>query len=187
MFLVAFLVLALVSVPLLGGKVSRLAEVRISHTWSVMAALGLQIMVITVMPEAHPGALAVAHIFSYGFAGFFLWVNRAVPGLVILGIGWAMNALVILVNGGIMPAAPHLANAGARGTDTTGFLNSQPLESPRLSFLGDNFSLPQSWPLHNVFSLGDIFIALGAFVALHWICGSVVARAFHYRRAATAS
>ena len=181
MFLVAFLVLAFLSVPLTGGKVARLADVRIDHTWSVIAALGLQIMVITVMPDAHPGALAVAHIVSYGFAGYFLWVNRAIPGLVILGAGWAMNALVIVANGGIMPAAEKLADAGSRGAEATGFLNSQPLAAPKLSFLGDNFSLPQSWPLHNVFSMGDIFIALGAFVALHWICGSLVARAFGSR------
>lgn len=186
MFLVAFLILALISVPLTGGKIARLADVRIRHIWAVMAALGTQIMVITVMPDAHPGALAIAHILSYGFAGYFLWVNRAVPGLVILGVGWAMNALVIVVNGGIMPAAERLADAGSRGTDASGFLNSQPLASPRLSFLGDNFSLPQAWPLHNVFSLGDVFIALGAFVALHWICESIVARAFNARTSAVA-
>lgn len=187
MFLVAFLILALVSVPLLGGNVARLADVRIAHVWSVMAALGMQIMVITVMPDAHPGALAIAHVLSYGFAGYFLWVNRTVPGLWILGLGWAMNALVIVVNGGIMPAAERLADAGSRGADASGFLNSQPLSSPRLSFLGDNFSLPQSWPLHNVFSIGDVFIALGAFVALHWICGSLLARTFGGRAHAVAS
>lgn len=186
MFLVAFLGLALLSVPLTGGKVGRLADVRIEHAWSVIAALGLQIMVITVMPDAHPGALASAHVVSYGFAGYFLWVNRAIPGLVILGTGWAMNALVILLNGGVMPAAERLAAAGSRGTDASGFLNSQPLASPRLSVLGDNFSLPQAWPLHNVFSLGDVFIALGAFVALHWICGSIVARSFNGRTGAVA-
>lgn len=176
MFLVAFVGLALLSVPLLGGKVTRLSEVRIAHIWAVMTSLAIQIMVITVMPDGNPAALSIAHVVSYVFAGYFLWVNRRVPGLVILGIGWAMNAIVISVNGGVMPAT---ARTGARGTGVAeGFLNSRPVASPHLSFLGDNFAMPESWPIHNVFSIGDVFIALGAFVALHWICGSLVARGF---------
>lgn len=182
MFLVAFLGLACLSVPLLGGNLARLAEVRIADVWAVMASLGLQIMVITVMPDAHPAGLAVAHVASYALAGYFLWVNRHIPGLVIIGVGWALNALVIAVNGGVMPAAPEVAEAGSRGAETAQeFLNSRPLDAPRLSFLGDNFSLPESWPLHNVFSIGDVFIALGAFVALHWICRSLIARVFTRR------
>lgn len=174
-FLVAFLALALLSVPLLGGKVTRLADVRIAHIWAVMVSLAIQIMVITVMPDADPTVLAIAHVISYVFAGFFLWANRRVPGIVILGIGWAMNALVISLNGGVMPATARAGSAGAGQSD--GFLNSRPVDSPVLSFLGDNFALPASWPIHNVFSIGDVFIALGAFVALHWICDSLVARA----------
>ena len=174
MFLVAFVALALLSVPLLGGKVTRLADVRIVHIWAVMASLAIQIMVITVMPDAEPTALAIAHVVSYVFAGFFLWANRGVPGMVILGAGWAMNAVVISLNGGVMPATARVGSLGAGGGD--GFLNSRPVSSPVFSFLGDNFALPASWPIHNVFSIGDVFIALGAFVALHWICGSLIAR-----------
>ena len=174
MFLVAFLALALVSVPLLGGTVSRLADVRIAHVWAVVVSLALQIAVITVVPDANPVALAAGHVASYAFAGYFLWANRRIPGMVILGLGWAMNALVITSNGGVMPAN---ARSGLRGAaHGTGFLNSRPVASARLSFLGDNFALPESWPIHNVFSIGDVFIALGAFVALHWICRSWIAR-----------
>lgn len=182
MFLVAFVGLAFLSVPLLGGKVTRLADVRIAHVWAALVSLAVQVMVITVMPDADPVALAVAHVISYVFAGYFLWANRRLPGIAILAAGWAMNALVITINGGVMPAS---ASSGSLGTGQgTGFLNSRPLAAPRLSFLGDNFALPESWPIHNVFSIGDVFIALGAFVALHWICGSVLARSL--RRSAPA-
>jgi hypothetical protein len=178
-FLVAFLVLALASALLLGGDVRRLADVHLERVWAVLAALALQILVITIVPDADPALLAVVHMASYAFAGYFIWLNRRVPGLVIIGLGWALNALVIAVNGGVMPASPKVAESGSRGVDVgREFLNSRPLDSPRLSFLGDNFSLPQSWPFHNVFSIGDVFIALGVFVALHWICDSVLARAF---------
>jgi hypothetical protein len=177
-FLVVFLILALLSALVLGGDVRRLGDVRLQRVWTVLTALVLQILVITIVPDADPGWLAVIHVASYAFAGYFIWLNRRVPGLVIVGLGWALNALVIAVNGGVMPASPRVAEAGSRGVDVgREFLNSRPLDSPRLSFLGDNFSLPQSWPFHNVFSIGDVFIALGVFVALHWICNSFLARA----------
>jgi Family of unknown function (DUF5317) len=49
------------------------------------------------------------------------------------------------------------------------------LAEPRLAFLGDMFHLPASWPLSNVFSIGDILIALGIAWALHRICQSRLA------------
>ncbi len=178
MFLVAFFVLACLSVPLLGGRPARLSTLYLKRPWIPLVALGLQILIVSVVPGAWPPALAFLHVVSYVLAGWFVWLNRGVPGLPILGAGWVLNALVIFANGGVMPAARHVAHAGARGAGVANeFLNSRPLAAPRLSFLGDNFSLPQSWPFHNVFSVGDVLIALGAFLGLHWICGSLIARA----------
>ena len=52
------------------------------------------------------------------------------------------------------------------------FLNSTSLQHPHLAFLGDNFSVPRTWPLANVFSAGDIVLAVGALLLLHSVCGS---------------
>jgi hypothetical protein len=41
--------------------------------------------------------------------------------------------------------------------------------------LGDVFYIPASWPLSNVFSVGDVLIALGVAWAVHGICGSRLA------------
>jgi hypothetical protein len=35
------------------------------------------------------------------------------------------------------------------------------VEGARLWFLGDVFAIPASWPLANVFSVGDLLIAIG--------------------------
>jgi hypothetical protein len=43
---------------------------------------------------------------------------------------------------------------------------------PRLAFLGDVFAVPASWPLSNVFSVGDMLIAVGLAWGVHRICGS---------------
>jgi Family of unknown function (DUF5317) len=59
--------------------------------------------------------------------------------------------------------------------DAPGFHNSTALADPRLAFLGDIFFIPASWPLSNVFSVGDVLIALGIVWALHRICQSRLA------------
>jgi len=176
MFLIVFFCLALLSVPLLGGKIQRLADVRINSPWVVLLALAVQVLIVSVIPDAPAGPLAVLHVLSYALAGYFVWVNRHIAGLPIIGVGWALNALVIAANGGVMPTSPRVAEAAPGGLAPEVFENSRPLEDARLSFLGDNFALPESWPFHNVYSIGDVLIALGAFVALHWLCRSVVAR-----------
>ena len=73
-----------------------------------------------------------------------------------------------------MPASPS-AMAGAGLNLEPGFQNSTALAEPRLAFLGDVFHLPASWPLSNVFSVGDVLIALGVAWALHRTCRSRLA------------
>jgi hypothetical protein len=50
------------------------------------------------------------------------------------------------------------------------FTNSRALSSPRLAFLGDVFYIPASWPLSNVFSIGDILIVTGSTYLAHRWC-----------------
>jgi len=74
-----------------------------------------------------------------------------------------------------MPASPTALTGAGLGLDEPGFQNSTSLAEPRLAFLGDVFSLPASWPLSNVFSVGDVLIALGIVWGLHRICRSRLA------------
>ena len=50
------------------------------------------------------------------------------------------------------------------------FENSAALSDPRLGFLGDIFAVPASWPLSNVFSIGDILIVVGGTYLAHQCC-----------------
>jgi hypothetical protein len=50
------------------------------------------------------------------------------------------------------------------------------LENPRLPWLGDVFAVPEGFPLANVFSIGDIIMAVGAAYAVHRICGTRLVR-----------
>jgi hypothetical protein len=68
------------------------------------------------------------------------------------------------------------------------FANSQVLAHPKLQFLGDVFASPSSWPVHNVFSVGDIVLFIGVAVLLHVSCASrLVPRRFAAARVPAAA
>jgi predicted MFS family arabinose efflux permease len=170
--LVAFVVLAVATVPIFGGRLGALAELRFRHAWALLAALGVQIVIVSVIPEGHGPLLGAAHIGSYLLAGLFVVGNRRLPGIWLIAMGGAMNLAAIAANGGVIPASPGALVTAGRAVSQAGFRNSAPLADPNLAFLGDIFALPPPFPFHNVFSVGDLCIALGAAVALHRICGS---------------
>ena len=74
-----------------------------------------------------------------------------------------------------MPASPSSLAAAGLPVDAPGFHNSAALAHPRLAFLGDVFFIPASWPLSNVFSVGDVLIGAGLAWGLHRICRSRLA------------
>lgn len=78
-----------------------------------------------------------------------------------MGVGAILNLLAIVANAGVMPAtAGALATAGVPSGGGV-IANSASVADPRLRFLGDVFAIPSSVPLANVFSVGDVLIALG--------------------------
>jgi len=171
MFLVAIVLASALAVPLLGGRLGALAEVRLRLPWLLPAALAMQVVALDL--PGVPGRLRPPlHVASYLVAGAFLVANRRLPGMPLVGLGAAANLLAIGVNGGVMPASRAALAAAGLPLDPPGFANSAVLADPRLAFLGDVFAIPRGWPLANVFSVGDVLIAIGAVVAVHGICGS---------------
>lgn len=163
-------VLALLSPALFGGRLSRLASVSLRGRWIPFGCLAAQIVVMEVVTGPR-WLLAGVHLVTYVLAAVFLWLNRHVAGLTIVALGASCNALAITVNGGTLPASPDaLATAGI--VPEGHFANSASLADPKLTFLGDVFAVPASWPLANVFSVGDVLIVVGALYGAHRICGS---------------
>jgi MFS family permease len=170
--LVAFVVLAVATVPIFGGKLGSLAELRFRHAWTLVSALAVQILIVSVIPDSDGAFHGLAHIGSYVLAGLFVLANRRLPGMWLIAVGGAMNLAAIAANGGVIPASPTALALAGRAASHAGFRNSAALADPNLAFLGDIFALPPPFPFHNVFSAGDLCIALGAAVVLHRICGS---------------
>jgi hypothetical protein len=170
--MLALLLLAVAAVPLAGGRLQKLAMVRLRWAWTLPVALAIQLFITTIVPDGPKTLYAAAHLVSYGFGAAFLVANRRVPGIWLLALGASLNLLAIVANGGVMPADPDaLRQAGWPVTAST-FENSTALAHPRLSFLGDVFAIPRFVPLANVFSIGDVLIVLAGIWAIHSICGS---------------
>jgi hypothetical protein len=161
---------ALLVVVLCGGRLRRLAQVRIRHVWLVWAALVDQVLVISVIPDSHRTLLALAHIASYVAAGACVVVNRHLAGVWLIAAGGATNGLVIALNGGTLPASAGALRASGWQPSPDHFNNSALLAHPRLHLLGDIFATPPWLPGHDVFSIGDIAICLGVLWFLWHTC-----------------
>lgn len=121
------------------------------------------------------GAAAALLVLSQILLLIFVWKNIGHTGVRLMGIGLAMNLAVIVANGGLMPTFPEVVAQlapGATGTWNIGerlWLSKDivlPASTAALPWLADRFLLPDWLPWRAAFSLGDIFIAGGAFVLL---------------------
>lgn len=176
MIIVAAFLVALLSVPLCGGKLSQLAllEVRAGHL--VLVSFILQTIIISFFHDDIPHWLAQGvHLYSYVLALAFVIVNRRVRGLLVLAIGAAANTAAIAANGGVMPASAWAQRTSGLIVDK-GFANSDVVSGARLLPLGDVMAVPSGWPLANVFSIGDVLLVVGAAVIMHVQCGSALVR-----------
>lgn len=173
MILAAVYLLVLASVPVLGGRLGALAELRLARGWLALGAIALQVVVISLLPGGSHGVHAALHVVSYGLLGWFAWANRRLVGVSVIALGGCLNLVAIAANGGVMPLDPDAAAALPHGS---GFANSAAVAHPRLALLGDILPTPASWPVHNVYSVGDVLIVVGVVVLVHVACGSRLGR-----------
>ena len=169
MILVALAAGCVLSVLLLGGRLSRLARLRLRGLWIPIAALAVQVVITVIAPGGDPALHRLAHVLTYAMIGLFLWCNRRLPGVALIALGAVSNAAAIVANGGIMPASATAERLSGLRMGA-GFHNSALLVHPRLPWLGD--VIPWPGPLPNVLSIGDALIFTGTLVLLHRSCGT---------------
>jgi hypothetical protein len=164
-----------------GGR--RLASPSLRLVWLVLVAFAPQWLTFylpatrqLVSDDLAAAILVSSQVVLLAFA----WFNRHQPGFWALGLGLALNLLVIGLNGGLMPISPEtlsrlVPNALPDAWQISHRLGSGkdvvlPLAATQLWWLGDRFLLPRWFPYRVAFSLGDVFIAGGAFWFL-WMLG----------------
>jgi Family of unknown function (DUF5317) len=155
---------ALVVVVVTRGSFSQLFRLPIQSIWMVVAALSIQIFLALVeLPSDRFDDLGLALVMtSYAFLLAFCFVNVRISMMWIIGLGIALNALVIGLNQG-MPTADHEV------TTRSGRTIEEPIERTAkhrpesdddlLPFLGDRLRVP--YPVDEVISIGDVVIGLG--------------------------
>ena len=147
----------------------------LSHIWLVFVGFLPQFFVIYLGNTRFttPDWLAALCIVTSQFILFiFAWVNRHLPGMSILMIGLLLNMAVMVANGGFMPINPVTAErlVGAEKIESYQ-IGSRighkdillPVDDTQLEWLADRVLPPVGFPYQVAFSLGDVFIAFGAF------------------------
>jgi len=177
MIMVVGVFIAILTVPLCGGRFSRLGSIRLRWGWTIMLSLLLQIVVISLLERVLPDMVASGlHLVSYALAAAFLWGNRRTQGVWVVALGGVLNVVPIVANGGVMPARAAALAAAGKHVRPDQFDNSTVVAHAKVAFLGDVFVWPEPLPLANVFSIGDLVLMVGVGLVLHGLCGSTVRR-----------
>ncbi len=164
MFILYAIPIGLVAGLLLGGKLDRLADLRLRWAPLAIAGLFVQVALFADPVSALVGDAAPA-IYVASTAAVLAAVLRdvRVPGMAVVALGAAGNLAAIAANGGYMPADP--AALASVVELSPGYSNSVVLADPALRPLTDLYALPSAFPFANVFSVGDVLIGIGiAFV-----------------------
>ena len=146
----------------IGGRLERLSQIRFHWAWLAATGLAVQILLFsTTIGDSFRGGVGEAiYVASTGMVLVAVWRNLRIRGLALIAIGAISNLAAIVANGGVMPTTP--AALAAAGLDPReGFSNSAIVDDPALVPLTDIFALPPWLPFANVFSIGDVLIALG--------------------------
>ena len=100
----AFLLL-LLTVPLFGGKLSRVGEVRIRWIGLAVVAFAIQVVLVTVVPDGDSTVHRILHLATYVLAAACLIRNLDLRFVWLVGVGGLLNLIAIAANGGVMPAS----------------------------------------------------------------------------------
>jgi len=162
----AFPVLVAVGLGIaLGGSVGRLPELPLRAPWLFLSAVALQVVAfpVGILPwRIHEAAASVLWVASYGLLVAAAMLNRRLTGVPIVALGMVLNLAAILANRGTMPVRVEGMHDAGRVAATKA--NSTALADPALPWLVDRWAAPHWIPLANVFSVGDVVIAVGAAV-----------------------
>jgi hypothetical protein len=161
----ALVVVAVLTVPLSGGRWARLATFRPRATWLLWLALAVQVLQFSFLDLGRFSD--GVHVGTYVLAAAFLVANHRIPGVWLVALGGFGNGLTITLNHGTLPAREAALRASGLPVDRDDFVNSGIMAHAKLPWLGDVFYLPKGVPLANVFSVGDVLLVVGAFVVVH--------------------
>ena len=119
--------------------------------------------------------ILIVHFLSYLLLFIGIYFNRGSLAFRIVFIGIFLNFLVIMANGGQMPVSGDaMADIGLMDNMIAirgGKIITHTLmnDNTALKYLGDILVLAKPYPRPKIFSIGDVFMALGIFIYIQEI------------------
>ena len=144
-----------------GGRLTNLGNAELHRGWLVVLAVVAQLVLAGVSAFDGPASALSAPLLLASHAALLAFVvaNRMLAGMVLVFLGFAMNAAVITVNGAMPVAREALMEVASGGATTIAPGKHRILtDGDRLTVLADNFAVPL---LRTVVSAGDIVLAAG--------------------------
>jgi hypothetical protein len=165
------IVAAVIGVALLrGGSLRNLAALELRLP--VLAVIGFALQAaVYILFRTNAALQAIAPAVFVGsllMLGVWCWLNRRLPGMLVMMLGLLLNAAVISANGGYMPVWGDAARfAGQLGPERLAapeydrrWMTTDDPATPLLA-LGDVLALPAAMPFAGVWSVGDVLLVLG--------------------------
>ncbi|HET9457461.1 MAG TPA: DUF5317 family protein [Candidatus Limnocylindrales bacterium] len=167
MFLLYAVLLGLLLGFLVGGRPAGLAAIHFRWAWLAILGFAIQVVLFAGPVSDRVGDVLgpIIYVGSTALVLVAVLRNVRVPGLAIVAAGAASNLTAIVANGGYMPAGAAARAEVGQGAITT-YSNSKVIANPVLEPLTDVLALPAWLPFTNVFSVGDLLIAIGVVVAI---------------------
>jgi len=166
MFILYAVLIGLVAGFLAGGRVSAIGEIR--FRWAPLVIVGFlaQVLLFSDAVAERVGDLGPAlYVGSTLTVVVAVLRNVAIPGIPLVALGAISNLVAIVANGGYMPASPAAMAALGKAAPTV-YSNSAVVSQPALAALTDVFALPSWLPFHNIFSVGDVVLAVGVVIVI---------------------
>ena len=141
-----------------GGKLGRLADLRLRPAWIFYVAIGMQLVAFPagLSPWSFGDRVAtVISLSSYALLVVATIINARIPGIPLIGAGLACNVAAMAANSGHMPASASALAALGR-VEHGVHNNSVSLAHPNLPWLIDRFHQGDAaLPLEGVIGNGD--------------------------------
>jgi Family of unknown function (DUF5317) len=140
-----------------GGSLEQLGEARFRRLPLFWLGVSVSLVLAFGPGELLTYGVALVLVSNLLMIGFAV-SNHHVPGLVVVGVGIFLNAVVIGLNGA-MPVSPEAARTAAASTQEVGSIKHEPMTvDTRFPVLADRVPVEVTG---QVWSLGDFILVLG--------------------------
>lgn len=162
MFILA-IIIAIIIGYILKGSIKNIDASRINAIYLVYIAIVIEAIIKILMKNKYLslGIITLTlDLVMYGLLMLFIYFNRNIKFILIIGLGFILNAIPIFSNGGAMPVGREALDAiGFAGEVTAHGLYTLVDSNTKFAFLGDVIFL--KYPRPNAISIGDIVLAIG--------------------------